>query len=84
MYKDATTRFDAIFRTNIASKAYYRPLKYMLSIVFPYVAGVHPSLVEYKSSSNNSKYALFVIDHMIRFLVLVAISDKSAVTIPPA
>ena len=36
--------------------------------------------VEYKSSSNNSKYVTSVIDHLTRFLVLVAISDKSAAT----
>ena len=37
-------------------------------------------LVEYKLSSNNSKYVTSVIDHLTRFLVLVAISDKSAAT----
>ena len=38
-------------------------------------------LVEYKSSSNNSKYVMSVIDHLTRFLVVVAISDKTAATI---
>ena len=38
-------------------------------------------LVAYKSSSNNSKYVMSVIDHLARFLVLVAISDKSAATV---
>ena len=38
-------------------------------------------LVEYKSSSNNSKYVMSVMDHLTRFLVLVAISDKSAAAI---
>ena len=37
-------------------------------------------LVEYKSSSNNSKYVISVIDHLTRF-ILVAISDKKAATI---
>ena len=41
-------------------------------------------LVEYKSSSNSWKYVISVIDHMTRFLVLVAISDKSAATIARA
>ena len=43
--------------------------------------GVAIDLVEYKSSSNNSKYVISVIDHLTRILVLVAINDKSAATI---
>ena len=38
-------------------------------------------LVENKSSSNHSKYVMSVTDHLPRFLVLVAISDKSAAAI---
>ena len=41
-------------------------------------------LVEYKSVSQGCKYVLSVIDHLTRFLVLVAIPDKRATTVARA
>ena len=38
-------------------------------------------LVEYKSISRGNRYVLSVIDHLTRFVVLIAVPDKLATTI---